>query len=107
MCSIINFKFVIMKKLFFTAGFLLIGAGVFASNETIVEKKATQTEFYKGDPIVKVTCTRRGKDSHGQSVVITSSVDSTGDFAIDMGNACSKAAAVVKLAVALLEQNPN
>ncbi len=48
-------------------------------------------------------CTRRGRASNGQAVVITACVKTTGDFAIDNGNACSKAQQIVAANITLLE----
>lgn len=72
-----------------------------SKNLTPVKSEASSVKT--NDTNGTTCCTRRGRASNGQAVVITACVKTTGDFAIDNGNACSKAQQIVAANITLLE----
>jgi hypothetical protein len=95
-----------MKNLLFSfVVFLAIGnvsmANPNSKNLTPVKSEASSVKT--NDTEGTTCCTRRGRASNGQAVVITACVKTTGDFAIDNGNACSKAQQIVAVNITLLE----
>jgi orotate phosphoribosyltransferase len=95
-----------MKNLVFTI-IALVSFSTMSSASTLskeLKKKELTVTFNEIEVETKTTCcTRRGKSTTNQSVVITACVQSTGDLAIDTGNACEKAAAIVKANIQLLD----
>ena len=95
-----------MKNLFFTIIALVSFSSVSIANNKTKEFKKIEINVssVKSEDLAKNTCcTRRGKSSNGQSVSITACVQSTGDLAIDMGNACGKATSIAAAAVEVLD----
>ncbi|MDI1317939.1 hypothetical protein [Flavobacterium sp.] len=87
-----------MKNLLFTIIALVsFSTMAIASTTTKELKKEELTVTSKKSEAAFATtcCTRRGESSNGQSVTINACVESTGDLAIDRGNACGKALAIV------------
>ncbi|MGV3695944.1 hypothetical protein [Flavobacterium sp.] len=80
-----------MKKLIFTA-FAIVAFSEVSMANTIVEESKKDVAAP-----ATVSCTRRitttCEDGSSTTVISTQSVPSTGDYQIDMGNACSKALA--------------
>jgi hypothetical protein len=99
-----------MKNVLFTI-IALVSFSTMSSASTITKelkkKEVTVTSKKTEDAFATRCCTRRGKTLNGQSVAITACVESTGDMAIDMGNACGKAAAIVAATIKVLDAMPN
>lgn len=99
-----------MKNLLFTIIALVSFSTMsIASTNTKELKKAELTvTSKKGENAFSTTCcTQRRKSLNGQSVVINACVESTGNLAIDRGNACGKALAIVNANIKLLDSMPD
>lgn len=95
-----------MKNLLFTIIALIAFSTVSIANTTtkeVTKDQLTTIKLTTEEVPATTCCTRRGKSENGQSVTITACVKSTGDSTRDMGNACDKAAAIVKANLTLLD----
>ena len=84
-----------MKKIVFYF-LILSGNIIFAKNLKVITKSKI---------VISVCCQRSGSTSQGEIVTVRACVQSTVDFVIDKGNACSRARGAVQAAVRTLEDS--
>ncbi len=84
-----------MKKILFLMTMSLMASGAFA-NEVSVKKDTAKD---KKKNVSQVCCRRGSTNANGENVTIRACVASTGDYQIDLGNACQKAKKAVEAAM--------